>query len=47
MAAFFDRRINPKIMEIIRKRKKEHANTFTVVTVPNNRVPPCSDKNCK
>ena len=47
MAGFFDSLIRPNIIEIITYRIIEQTRTFTVVTVPNKRVIPCSFKNSK
>jgi hypothetical protein len=47
MIGFFDKRINPKNIEIITYKIVAQINTLTVVTVPNNKVDPCSVKNEK
>ena len=47
IAGFLESLIKPKIMEIITYRIIEQTSTFTVVTVPNKRVTPCSFKNSK
>ena len=44
---FLDKRIKPKIIEIITYKTIEHIKTFIVVTVPRINVIPCSAKNEK
>ena len=47
MTRFLDKRIKPKIIDMITYKIIEQTKTFIVVTVPNNSVVPCSAKNAK
>ena len=47
IAGFLDKRIKPKIIDIITYKIMEQNKTFIVVTVPRSNVVPCSAKNAK